>query len=87
MASIWVPALLRALTGGADVLTVDAATLGEAIDQLDTQFPGLKERLVVEDRIKPNLSVVVDGVSSRKGLRQPLTDENEVHFVPALTGG
>jgi molybdopterin converting factor small subunit len=30
---------------------------------------------------------VVDGKVSQQGLRQPLTETSEVHFVPAIRGG
>ncbi len=91
MATIWVPSLLRALTGGVAEVNVPGATVREVIDALEVSYPGLKDRLVQEDkgmtRLKPNIALVVDGVNSRQGLRHPLSETSEVHFVPALSGG
>jgi glycerol kinase len=65
------------------------ASVREAIDALDAQYPGLKARLVdlEENRLRRNIALVVDGVSSREGLRQKLAENSEVHFVPAISGG
>jgi membrane protein YqaA with SNARE-associated domain/molybdopterin converting factor small subunit len=87
MATFWIPSLLRNFTGGLSEVPANGATLAEAIEDLETRYPGIKARLIVDDRLKPNLALVVDGVTSKKGLRQPLTETSEVHFVPAISGG
>jgi molybdopterin synthase sulfur carrier subunit len=72
-------------------VNVPGATVREVIDALELSYPGVKERLLQEDkgitRLKPNIALVVDGVTSRQGLRHPLEEKSEVHFVPALSGG
>ena len=91
MATVWIPSLLRSLTGGLAEVSVPGATVREVIDALEISHPGLKDRLVQMDgnltRLKPNIALVVDGVNSRQGLRHPLAEHSEVHFVPALSGG
>jgi membrane protein YqaA with SNARE-associated domain/molybdopterin converting factor small subunit len=89
MAVVWIPSLLRKLTGGLSEIRVPGATVREVIDALEAQHPGLKERLMLidEDRLRPNIALVVDGISSRDGLRHALTETSEVHFVPAMAGG
>ncbi|MCW1970377.1 MAG: MoaD/ThiS family protein [Anaerolineae bacterium] len=91
MVIVWIPSLLRRLTGGkAELraeLRADGATVREVIDQLEQTYPGLKARLVEDGRLKPSFAVVVDGVSSDLGLRQTLALNSELHFVPALSGG
>ena len=87
MATIFIPSLLRDLTGGITETNVPGGTLREVIDALDRTYPGLKERLCDEDRIRPNIAVVVDGLRSAQGLRTRVNDTSEVHFVPAISGG
>jgi molybdopterin converting factor small subunit len=87
MAVIWIPPLLRNLTGGASQISVDAHTVGDAVTELEQRFPGIHERLVAEDRLRPNIALVVDGVNSKRGLKHELDAASEVHFVPALSGG
>lgn len=87
MATVWIPALLRDLTGGKETITVQAKNVAEAIDALDGQYPGIKLRILDGERIRPGLSVVVDGVVSSRKLRHPLGETSEVHFLPAFGGG
>ncbi len=87
MAIVWIPPLLRGLTGGTVHITVTAATVRDAVAQLEQQFPGIQDRLISNDRLRPNIALVVDGENSKRGLRHELSAESEVHFVPALSGG
>lgn len=87
MVTVWIPSLLRSLTGGVTQIEIEAGSLRELIDRLDERHPGIKDRLVSDDRVKPNIAVVVNGVNSRGGLRQTLDNGSEVHFVPAMSGG
>ena len=44
--SVRIPTPLRRVTDGKDRLEVDATTIGGGIDQMEREFPGIKERLV-----------------------------------------
>lgn len=87
MAVVWIPSLLRGMTGGLAQIEIEATSVRELIDQLEARHPGIKDRLVAEDRLRPNIALVIDGVNSKQGLRQPLAADSEVHFVPAMSGG
>ena len=39
------------------------------------------------DRLKPGIAVAVNGQVSQLGHLQPLQEDNEVFFVPAIGGG
>ena len=83
----WIPSLLRDLTGGQKSIPVDGNTIRDLIENLEVLYPGIKERLCDEDRLRPTISVVVDGQTSTLKLRQHLKDSSEVHFVIAIGGG
>lgn len=87
MPIIWIPTQLRDLTGGLERVTVEAETVRQAIERLDQQYPGIRQRLYEEDRLRANLTVVVDGVVSSQRLRQRLNPTSEVHFLPVISGG
>lgn len=87
MPVIWIPALLRDLTSGKQQVTVTGRTLRQAIDELDALHPGIKVRLLEADQLLPDISVVVDGTISNLRLRQPLSENSEVHLLPAIRGG
>ncbi len=87
MPVVWIPALLRDLTGGQEKISVPGATVRDVIDQVDARYPGVKERLLEGDRLRPGIAVVVDGSVSRQRLRHKLDEGTEVHFLPAIGGG
>ncbi|NWG22420.1 MAG: MoaD/ThiS family protein [Chloroflexi bacterium] len=87
MITVWVPALLRDLTGGQEVIHMQAETVRQVIEQLDARYPGIAARLLVEGRLRPGLAVVINGEVSRQGLRRRLAPGSEIHFLPALSGG
>ena len=87
MPTLWIPALLRDLTAGKEIVSVPGSTLRQAINELELRHPGIKARLLVEDQLRSDLAVVVDGTASHLRLRQPLSESSEVHFLPAISGG
>lgn len=87
MAEVWIPALLRDLTAGQESVTVPGETVGQVIDLLEARYPGFKERLCEDGRLRPNITVVVDGEPSQRKMRQSLAEASEVHFIPAISGG
>jgi sulfur-carrier protein len=87
MARVWIPALLRELTGGQQVVTASGERVRQLIEDLERKYPGLAARLVSDDSLRPGLSIVVDGMVANRGLLQPVGPDSEVHFLPAIAGG
>jgi molybdopterin synthase sulfur carrier subunit len=87
MPTVWIPSLLQSLTGGASQVVVPGSTVQEVIEQLDARYPGVKARLCEAGQIRPHIAVAVNGEVTPEGLRQPLEEASEVHFLPALSGG
>jgi sulfur-carrier protein len=87
MPQVFIPPLLRQLTHGAAEVRVDARTVADAVDELERQFPGVRERLLVDGELMPGMAVSVDGRISSLGLLQRVEPESELHFLPAIGGG
>ena len=87
MASVWIPSLMRDLTGGREQVSAPGATVGTVIDALDGVYPGIKARLCEGDRLVPTIVATVDGRSARLGLMAPVEERSEVHFLSAIAGG
>jgi molybdopterin synthase sulfur carrier subunit len=87
MALVWIPPLLRDLTGGSETATVPGATVGQVIDTLELRFPGVRARLCPGGELRSGLAVVVDGAVGRFGVLEAVGPDSEVHFLPALAGG
>ena len=78
---------MRNLSAGRDRVEVKGATVRQVIENLDKQFPGMKERLMENGSLMPGISVIVDGLQSQLGLLERLEEASEVHFLPAIGGG
>ena len=87
MPRVFIPPLLRPLTGGASEVDVEASSVRQVIAALDERFPGIRERLCEGEQFRPGLAVAVDGRMSSVGLLQKVRPESEVHFLPAVGGG
>jgi molybdopterin synthase sulfur carrier subunit len=87
MARVFIPADLRPLTGGLSLVEVEGATIREVIAALDAKHPGLAVHLTDGDRLQPGLAVAVDSRVSAKGLRESVSPDSEVQFLPAISGG
>ena len=87
MPRVFIPPLLRPLTGGVAEVEVEGSSVREVIAALDEQFPGLRQRLCEGDHLRPGLAVAVDGRMSSVGVLQKVRSESEVHFLPGIGGG
>lgn len=90
MATIFLPTPLRRYTDGQSKVQVDGATLGELLQNLDTSYPGLKDRLFDENGdIKRFIQVFVneEDVRGLQGASTPVGPRDEVSIVPAMAGG
>ena len=91
MPTVRIPTPLRKLTNEQDIITMsDGASLGQLIDTLEGQFPGLKERLCDETgELRRFVNVYVNGEDVRflSGLETQIAAAAEVSIVPAVAGG
>ena len=88
--TIRVPTQLRALAGGASEVSVDAATVNDALKALDTQHAGFAERLFDDKgelRRFVNVFVADEDIRFMQGVDTPLDDGTVVSIIPAVAGG
>ena len=84
MALVWIPPLLRDLTGDRQSVTVPGGTVRQVIEALDREYPGVRERLCPLGVLRSGLAVIIDSQVARLGLLEPVGPESEVHFLPAI---
>ncbi len=87
MPTVWIPSLMQKLTHGQSQVQVEGSTIREVVNALEAAYPGFKERLCEDGRIRPALAVAVDGEISNEGMRRKVSAQSEVHFLPAISGG
>lgn len=85
-----IPTPLLSLTQGKKEVTAEGATLREVIEDLERQFPGIKERLCDEDgklRRFINFFVNDEDIRFLEGEETPLKEGDVISIVPAIAGG
>jgi len=85
-----IPTPLRKLTNNEELVEVDATTIGDAFSELQTRYPGIKERLLDDSgavRRFVNVYVNEEDIRFLKGKETSLKDGDEVSIVPAIAGG
>jgi molybdopterin synthase sulfur carrier subunit len=91
-----IPTILRTYTDGAKAVPGEGATLSEVIENLESNHPGLKERLIeVKDgddgpgdlRRFVNVYVNDEDVRFTGGLDTSVSDGDQVVVLPAVAGG
>jgi len=89
--TIRIPTQLRSLAGGAGEVSVDGATVGEALKALDAAHPGFEERLFdgggARLRRFVNVFVADEDIRYLDGVNTPLPDGTVLSIVPAVAGG
>ncbi len=90
MPSVRIPTPLRRLTGEKDEVMVNSKNIGELINELEKQFPGIRERLCDETgnvRRFINLYVNNEDIRFLKGIETELKENDIVSIIPAIAGG
>lgn len=78
---------LLSYTGQQPVVEAHGGSIGQMLEDLDRQFPGMRFRIVDEqDKLRPYIRVFVNRVQWMR-LDAPLHDHDEVHILQALAGG
>lgn len=83
---VLIPSALRSYTGGS-VVDADGATLVAVLADLERQFPGIRFRMIDEQRrIRPHIRFFANNRQVRD-LDQALRPDEELIIVQALSGG
>ena len=87
MADVRLPGTLTPLFPGLPRrVEADGPTVLAAIDWLEAQWPGLRDRIVEEGpALRRHLHVYVDG--ERAGLETPLAERSRLDVIAAISGG
>ena len=88
--TIRIPTQLRVLAGGESEVSVEAATVSEALKALDAQHTGFAERLFDDKgelRRFVNVFVADEDIRFLDGVNTDVADGATVSIVPAVAGG
>ena len=85
-----VPTPLRKFTQGADEVNAQGSNVKTIVDDLDKNYPGIKERICDETgKVRRFVNVYVNGDDIRflQNLDTALKEGDNISIVPAIAGG
>ena len=85
-----IPTPLRKLTNNEELIEVKAGTVGDAIAELQSRFPGIQERLIDDSgevRRFVNVYVNEEDIRFLQNQKTPINDGDEISIIPAIAGG
>ena len=88
--NVRIPTPLRKLTQDKDTVQAAGATIHDIIENLEKQYPGLKERLCDERgelRRFVNVYLNDEDIRFAQGKSTPVKDGDEISVIPAIAGG
>ena len=89
-AQVRIPTPLRKLTEGKDTVSAEGASIAAIIGDLESNHPGLKERICEADgSVRRFVNVYVNGDDIRflDNLDSAVADGDEISIVSAIAGG
>lgn len=88
-ATVRIPTPLRTLTGGADEVSAEGATVRALIDDLDAKYPGLRDRLLDERGVRRFVNIYLgeEDIRFLDGLDTSVKGGDQISVVPAIAGG
>ena len=88
--SVRIPTILRTYTEGASEVSAEGTTLGEVLEDLESNHSGIKARVLDDSgelRRFVNVYVGNDDVRFLDGLATATPDGAKISVIPAVAGG
>lgn len=84
-----IPPFLREFTAGREVVETIGQNVGECLDNLEVQFPGIKQQLYDErGQLLDYFEIYVNSESSYpEELSKPVRDDDEISIILLVAGG
>jgi len=84
-----IPTPLQRLTGGKDEVECRAGSIIDIVNDLESKYPGIGERLSEGGKIRRFINIYVNEEDIRflKAEQTEVKDGDEVSIVPAIAGG
>ncbi|GAB2877568.1 MoaD/ThiS family protein [Nocardioides pacificus] len=84
-----IPTILRTYTNGEKAVPAEGGTLSAVIENLETNHPGIRERLIEGEDLRRFVNVYINDEDVRfiGGLEATLADGDQVVVLPAVAGG
>src|SRR3989337_3534853 len=88
--TVYIPTPFRRMAGNQTYVKAEGKTVGEVLDRLGNDYPGLKQMIYDErDEIPGHINIYVNNqeIHSLQGKETPVQDGDEMAVIPAMAGG
>ena len=88
--TVKIPTPLRPITAGKSEVKIEAATVGEVLRKMDSQFQGFGDRVLDDGKnVKRFINVFVneDNIRDKKELETELKNGDTISILPSIAGG
>lgn len=87
--TVSIPTILRSFTNNERSVQASGSSVSEIIANLDSQFPGLGDRLIEDGQLRRFVNIYINDEDVRfmGNLDAPLVDGDTVTVLPAVAGG
>ena len=84
-----IPTILRPFTKDQKAVAADGASLSALITNLNSQFPGIGDRLLENGALRRFINIYINDEDVRflGGLEAPVKDADSITILPAVAGG
>ena len=85
-----IPTPLMKLTNNQAEISAEGATIADILNNLESQFPGIKERICEENgtpRRFINIYLNEEDIRFLEGEKTKIKDGDEISIIPAIAGG
>lgn len=88
-AQVRIPTILRPYTRDQKVVSATGSTLAEVIDSLESQYFGIKERLVDDNGLRRFVNIYINDEDVRfsGSLAATVSEGDNITILPAVAGG
>jgi len=87
---IYIPMPFRTFTGGLAEVQAEGKTVAEIIEELESRYPGLKDKILEPSgHIRHHVIVFLNEEDIRylEGLQTPVTEKDTLTILPSIAGG
>lgn len=88
--TVKIPTPLRPITGGLAEVKIEAATVGEVLRKMDSQYKGFGDRVLDEGKVVKrfiNVFVNEDNIRDKRDLETELKNGDTISILPSIAGG
>lgn len=87
--TVSIPTILRPLTNDQKRIDIIGSSVLEIIEQIERQYPGVKERLMMDGKVHRFVNIYVndDDIRFADSLATHVQDGDSITILPAVAGG